>query len=289
MPGVKPFAWGKTIVHMHIPKSAGTSMNSAIMAAVSPKRPHVGIGPMIFGSFGDFDTIPASTREMIFLTSDVMRVDADYVGGHVDFGVLETCYPHGFYLTVVREPVCRLLSNWLFWRSWPWPTEDFWGAWGNVIHHSRWSLRDFLNDKSNATNTDNLTARMLLGVTNVTPEADFIREEDNKAVLNAAMLALDRFAFIDIAENPRLFPNLSEWLGVEVGEFKENELMQMPEEFRGNLAAELDEETMELAQHRSRLDLQIWQHVARLAGFDPEPLRIATLAKCVARSSAIFG
>jgi len=69
-----------------------------------------------------------------------------------------------------------------------------------------------------------------------------------------------------------------------------NETATVPENLRLKLERELDNETLELLQQRSRLDIQLWTALAkrRLPDRDIEALRIQTVMGGVARYSTLL-
>lgn len=119
-----------------------------------------------------------------------------------------------------------------------------WGDWGEIIKHSRWPLYDFLHDPDNAPATDNTYVRML-----VEPHRDldarvFINPAHDEELLKLALENMQTFAHLDIVENPRLYDNLSDWLGKPFPEYHVNRMPMMPEEYACSLDNELNDKTL---------------------------------------------
>jgi hypothetical protein len=276
----------RTLALMHVPKTAGTSLTFGLHQVLQPKIASHGLGRHIFGPFNRFDTIPEKQRIGIHLTPESLPANADLVGGHITLSTLRARYPNGQLITVLREPISRLISQWLFWRAWPWPEENFWGDWRELLHHSRWPLYDFLNDPDLITSTDNVSVRMLLEPVGV--EIDkFIDPKDDDRLLRAALDALETFSWVDIVENEHWEENLGNWLGKPFPVLHANRMPPLPPQFTCRLEDELNGKTLELLRIRTRLDLVLWQRVAEMQGLDPADLQVKALLRSVSRYSAI--
>ncbi len=270
---------------MHVPKTAGTSLTFGLHQVLQPKIAAHGLGRHIFGPFDRFETIPEKQRIGIHLTPESLPVNADLVGGHITLSTLRARYPNAQVITVLREPISRLLSQWLFWRAWPWPEEDFWGDWREMLNHSRWPLYDFLNDTDLITSTDNVSVRMLLEPVGV--EIDkFIDPKDDSDLLRAALDALETFSWTDIVENSHWEENLGNWLGKPFPLLRANQMPVLPPELTCRLEDELDHKTLELLRIRTRLDLVLWQRVAEWRELDHSDLRVGAILRSVARYTA---
>ena len=191
----KPYSAAIPTVFMHIPKTSGVALASALEVAIAPRSAVFGYDRAMFGGFDAFDTIapraeafdlprprrPARRRRFRARTHLVLDAAA----------------------TVLREPISRVLSHWLYWRT---QSEDHlrpWGDWAQLTYTSRGSLIDFLSCRSVACQIDNLYARMLLWPHRLVPNDDFIGERNDKSVVRSAIDRLKQFAYVDLIENPR--------------------------------------------------------------------------------------
>jgi hypothetical protein len=280
---------GLPIAFMHIPKTAGTSVSACLHQVLQPKAAVHGLGRHIFGVFSGFDSMPSDRHSMIFPTPQSVPRGADLIGGHLTLSELLGAYPNAQVITFLREPISRLLSQWLFWRAWPWPSEDFWGAWGETIKHSRWTLRDFISDSAVATVTDNVYLRMLLAPHEALSIDRFIDSDGDDALLALAVDRLITFSHSDVIENPLFEQNLSFWLGKPFTMVQANQMPVLPGEVACCLEDELDDDTLELLRLRTRLDLNLWERVAECQGLNHHQLRVNALIRNIARYTASAG
>ena len=73
-----------------------------------------------------------------------IRRISDFIAGHIAFSSLRQRYGSANYLTVLREPLSRILSHWLFWRTVPDDDLARFGAWADYVRRAREPLKDFL-------------------------------------------------------------------------------------------------------------------------------------------------
>ena len=79
---------------------------------------------------------------------------------------------------------------------------------------------------------------------------------------NAAIAALDRFAFADVLENTSLQANLEGWLGMSLRYERRNQTRPLAPERMTSLGREMDLLTCSLMAQRCRLDAALWSHLA---------------------------
>ena len=103
-------ATGHVLIFTHVPKSAGTSLDHVLsgMAAVRGLRFRRAMGTLygIFPGAGKGDA-PA---DFAHLQSDVLE-RLDIVSGHLPFGGHARLTHPAFYMTILREPMARLVSH----------------------------------------------------------------------------------------------------------------------------------------------------------------------------------
>lgn len=280
----------RSLAFMHIPKTSGTALMSTLTADVEPSAVVRGFDLCLFGAFRQFDTFDATERERIYHAPSALPAESKLILGHFAFSTLRHAYPNAQIMTVLRDPIARLLSHWMFWRK---HTDDLlqpFGSWADVIRHSRLSLASFLKLPILACQVDNLILRMLLWPHPLIREDQFIDPVDDEQLLSDAVARLNAFDFVDVIENVDFARNLENWMGQKLSYKSENETRDIPLQFRTPLHLELKPEAYALLMLRSRLDLRLWQIVVkqRLPGYDSTALREQSTLAAVARYGALM-
>ena len=253
---------GEAVVFTHIPKSAGTSFTHSLATSLQSKLILGGFDHSLFGAFNQFETISPEQKAVIYAPSDSLPQKADIVSGHFSVSTVRRFYPNANYCTVLREPECRLLSHWLFWRQFSDENLIGWGVpWRDRVQRARRPLVEFLRDTDVACQTDNLAVRMLLWPDRRIPSNGFIDESQDLSLLNSASAELQRFDFIGLIEDSHLSQNIENWLKTPFSFLRLNETQRADAGFPVNLDNELTEEARALLKTRSRLDLVLWQVV----------------------------
>jgi hypothetical protein len=107
-----PIAWpaDHTLVFTHIPKAAGTTLDSILEdIAADDGLKWLRVMGTLYGQFlgpGKPDTV----AELDDLSDQALSA-AQFLTGHIPFGVDERIEGKCFYITVLREPASRLLSH----------------------------------------------------------------------------------------------------------------------------------------------------------------------------------
>jgi len=264
---VRDFAarpWRRPLALMHIPKTAGTSLMESIHAALKPGLDLRGFDPCLFGDFRDWDSMTPALRQHIYLTADAMPRNAGVVMGHFAYSTLVARYPRARLVTFLREPQCRLLSHFVYWRC---QTDEVLApsgpVWAARVATARGSLHDFLADPRVAAQTDNVALRMLLWPHPDIPEGGFIDPRHDAALLAAARVRLRHFAYVGFVEaEGGIYPGLARWLGRPLEIKHLNETPLVPEDLQTSLPDQMTRQAMALLRARSRLSLQLWQEIA---------------------------
>ena len=259
---------------MHIPKSAGTAFRLGLQGLLRPAAMLDGFDGSMFGGFGDFASMENSVRQHIHVSDAGIPGEAQLVAGHFAYSSLRRAYDSGQFMTLLREPVCRLLSLWLFWRQHDDAMLAPWGGWGDHVRLSRDPLAKFLDEPAIACQTDNMVARMLLWPHPLIPADGFIDPAHDKILLRQARRRLSGFAFADAIESPHLRARLHRWFGRGITSGRVNELSAIPRALRRPLESELTPEAAELLRTRSRLDLELWQELMRASMPEREILQL---------------
>jgi hypothetical protein len=275
---------------MHIPKSAGTSLGDALRTAIEPRGFFSAFDRSTFGTFDGFQSIAEEIRQAIVFDAAEIPRGLDLILGHMSFSTTSQAYPDAQFMTILREPVSRLMSFWLFWRSKRDENLVPWGGWGDYVRKSRRSLREFLCARDISCQVDNQTLRMLLWPHPLVPADDFIDERHDEELIQTAVSRLEQFSFVDVVENPDMVAKLQDWLGRPLLLQKLNETDDIPRALKTPIDQELDAETLALAEHRSRLDLKLWQEVVarRLRSVSPGTFRDQVRAENLARHSRLM-
>jgi len=275
---------------MHVPKAAGSAIIDGMLDVVRPMRRVRGFDRVLFGSFNRFDTLHPDVRRHIHLQPDTLPADADFIAGHFALSTILCRYPEARLVTVLREPMSRLLSHWTFWRGDIGERMSHLGDWApfRAIAHQRFG--DFLGNPKIACQTDNLIVRMLLWPHPRIPDDAFIESHDEQRLESEALDRLRQFSHLNIVENPSLAADLSAWLGAPVRIPVSNQTPQVAAWLTIRLDDELSAETWRLWRQRTRLDRRLWLHVASTAmpGVDAGELEAATQVRTVARHAELL-
>ena len=259
-------------------------------ASLKPALDVRGFDRTLFGAFKGYVSFNEGVKKVVYLEATDMPANANLIMGHFSHHSLKARYPEAQQITFLREPLIRLLSLWIFWRCQRDEHLAAWGEWADVVKLSRLSLKEFLSDTRLAGQTDNVTVRMLLWPGSGIPLDQFIEARSDNELLAQAFERLNSFSYSDVIENPSFSERLKRWIQIDMPSSRLNETTTVPEHLRLKLERELDNETLELLQQRSRLDLQLWTALAkrRLPECDIEALRLQTLMGGVARYSTLL-
>ncbi len=286
-----PFSWreqngGLPLSFMHVPKTAGSAITAGLVAALRPNNPRFIYDRVLFGTFDEFNTLSGLPAEVVCLSQDAVPV-ADFLFGHVGLSTLLDRRPAGRLMTVLREPVTRLTSLWLFWRGETDERLAGWGTWAETVRLAHAPLGAFLSMPKAACQTDNQLTRMLLWPHPMIPNGGFIDERYDRALLRAAFARLRLFDFAGLVEDEQMVVRLATWLGTTLETPRLNETAPLPPGVGRPFHDELDLHASRLLEHRTRLDLQLWLRVARrrISARDTARLR----SRVLFRSGARFG
>lgn len=253
----------RPLVFMHVPKTAGSSFAAALKQALAPKNMVFGFDRSLFGKFEHFSTIDASILRDIYLAPELIPRDAQLITGHMALSTLLSTYADGQFVTLLREPVSRLLSNWLFWRQTDEHNLLLWGKWADTVRSSHGRFSDFLNTAGAIPHVDNPYLRALVWPHQYVPDNALISAAHDDQLLDLAFTNLRRFDFVDIIEDPLLFQTFADWLGMPIENVRVNVTEAMPDRLRCSLDDELTPAVYDRLGTLTRLDRQLWEYVAR--------------------------
>ncbi len=264
---------------MHIPKTSGIAVAWALIDAVKPQRTYFGFDRAYFGAFDAFDTIAPETRAFIHFSPYTLPPSEAVIRAHMALSTLRAAYPQGRFMTVLREPVCRLLSHYLFWRGFTPAQLDPWGAWADYSRIAEQPLAVFLTDPRIACQTDNVATRLLLWPNAAIPPGNFIDPAYDAGLIAQARAALDTLHFADLTENPAFTANLAAFLGTPPRPLaRHNETPRLPPHLRMPAAAALSSAALDALRARTRLDNALWHDRAAALGI-AEPACLAEDAR----------
>lgn len=296
MSPTRPFAkaraydFVKPLIFMHVPKCSGTSLIRAVVAAGTAPSAFSGFDETLFGDFSAFESLSEQLRTSIYLDPNDLPRGAEFVAAHMSFVTLSRGFPEGRLLTLLREPVSRLLSLWLFWRSHTDEQLRDWGQWGNRVRRGRSPLVDFLRAREVACQTDNQLLRMLLWPHHLVPRDDFIDARHDAILIQIAVGRLARFAFLDLIENRMFESNFANWLGRPIVFGRFNQTANIPQSLKIPMARQLTNEAWALLEARSRLDLKLWLALAaeRVPQINAHRLRREAIEMTIGRHSQLM-
>lgn len=280
----------RPLAFMHLPKTAGITLTEALQAAFPAASTVRGLDRALFGVFSAFDTMSPGERAAIYLSPEQFPADAQLIMGHISYSTLRAAYPQAQLITVLRDPLTRLLSHWLYWRQHTDAMLEPVGTWAEMVRKSRLPLSLFLADPVLAPQTDNMMLRMLLWPDARLPPDRFIDPADDDRLYAEAITRLRDVAFLDVIENPDFRSNLDNWFGHPLTQSRLNETQHVPPDFRSPLHRELTGEAFTLLRARTRLDDRLWQAVASsvMPGQNLDDLRTQSRLLHMARYGALM-
>ncbi|MDN5893795.1 MAG: hypothetical protein L0H93_07175 [Nocardioides sp.] len=280
---LRDYSPGNPLVFSHIPKTAGTSLRTALVETLQPDVLVRGVDTSLVGGYDDYELLRGVAADFHFSPDD-LDADATLVAGHIAPGTTMVRYPGADHITMLRNPRLRVLSQWLHCRS----LSDFdlrhYGRAGTAFRLGRLPFGEYLNRSMIAPNTDNTITRFLAWPHPLLATTEFIPQSHDGELLDVALARIDEFAHVGLVEDPAAQRRLGEWLGRPLPETRVNERATRTRR-RTDLASELDDATLERLDQRTRLDRQVWSHVARrmLPDQDPDAVLEASWAKSIAR------
>lgn len=260
--GMREFAPGRPLVFNHIPKTAGTALQLALIDFLKPAKFVTGLDLALVGGYDDIDSVRDSARTPFFRAPEDMPADATMVSGHISPGTTMPRYPDAPHITVLRSPQVRILSQWLHARSLTEFDLRHWGPSSEAFRVGWLPLREYLHHDKIAPSIDNTMTRFLIYPHAALQRTGYIPESLDDELFAAAVARLDNFSHVDLTENPALMTRLGSWLGTELPQSRANERTSVPPRRRPDLAVELDRPTRDLLDHRTRIDARLWKHVA---------------------------
>lgn len=288
---MRSYGPGNPLVFSHIPKTAGTSLGAALEQVIRPEvAVRGGIDTSLFGGYDRTEGVSPIVLAGVYWKPEDLPGDASLVTAHIAPATTQARYPGADHVTVLRTPQVRVLSQWLHSRSLSEFTLRHWGPSAEAFRAGRRPLLDYLQNPMVAPSVDNTITRFLAWPHPALKRTEFVAEADDDAVVAAAVDRLAGFGHVDLVENRDFLRDLSAWLGAELPDTQLNERTSVLPQWRPDLSAELDAPTRELLDHRCRLDVRVWEHVAQrvLPGADTDTVRAEAFETAVGRYAEIL-
>ena len=268
----------RPLVHTHIPKCAGTSMQTALALALRA-TPVLGWDLQSFGTFDDWPSVAPEWRARVVGQGLALPSRPVLVAGEFTPATTMAAYPDGQHVTLLREPRSRLVSLWDFLRTKPPEDNVLFGSYGTSrAPHAQRGLAHFLAADLELEIVDNQYVRMLLWGHPLVRDGRPIDERDDEELLDAAVDVLLGYAHLDVLENPAWPARFEAWLGRPFAIGRANETRPSPAERRADLRAELTPAALELMARWTRLDRELWEHVLQIAMPEADPREVADTA-----------
>ena len=285
---MREYSPGHPLVFCHIPKSAGTSLTAALVQALQPKRPVVGVDLTLLGGY-ELEGLSAVVRAGIITSPEDLPADATLVAGHISPGTTMARVPDADHVTTLRNPRSRVASQWIHSRAMSEWDLRHWGSVGTAFRLGWLPFADYLQREIIAPNVDNTITRFLAWPHPLLQRSAFIEERHDDELLAVAMGRLEQFAHVGVVENPAFLAELGTWLGRDLPDARQNERTSIPRKRRPDLDAEMSPSTIDLLDHRTRLDQQVWAEVVRRSlDEDPKDVLQSSWEKSIARYASVM-
>ena len=262
--GSEPFAF------LHVPKAAGSSIVASLRDALDDHT----WGDQVFdpawmGPYRHHARPPALARQVLESVDELIDIDA--VAGHLTLPTLLTRFELGDIATVVREPRCRLLSHYEYWRGLDAEARDRELPWASSRSAATLDFAEWLADESIAYQSDNTLIRQLVDDPAI-PENRFIANDDLARLAKLAGRCIDQLGFVGLVEEgDAVFDRLGRFVGHRLERRRINVTNREPSR-AVDLTAIFEHSTHVLAS-RTAGDALVWRAAARRVGIaNPEVL-----------------
>ena len=215
------------VIFIHIPKAAGQTMRS-VLARQYPRHGVV------------------ATNGGIIPTGNLERADSPRIWmGHLHYGFHEHLRGASVYVTMLREPVSRVLSLYRYIAT---------NARHPLHHHvAQNGLIDFVSSQVDAEEVQDGQTRQIAGVTDGTPgPSSLVRREANLADTFAAVGLVERFDESLVLFKRRLGSRMPFYV-------RKNVTPRLPVEEDTN-------EALEIIRGRNALDTELYEYGSELFG-----------------------
>lgn len=234
------------LIFLHIPKTAGTSLLSRLSDNFRPKE----IAPFHTGA------VPVrETEHQIRGSSTEELARYRLLATHLDYGVHRLFPQRSFYITMLRDPVERVISNYRHLKQYQTRLYE-------IVKDM--SFEDFLRSPATRDQYFNRQATQIAGVTNVDP-ADFQADE----ALTLARKHLQEFLFVGVKER---FDTSIRLLNDALGWPPDHGYETLNVSDRPTSRSDVSPGVLDLIVDRNTLDIELYDYAQRL--FDERVARM---------------
>jgi hypothetical protein len=255
---------------LHVPKSAGSSILTALEAALppgslAPRR----FDASVFCDFDDIDLLRPEMRAKIAVGPREVQSLARYraITGHFGLSTLLQVTDASSIATVLREPRTRLLSLYMYWRT---PgLDDPWAPY-SPSKHAKQPLFEFLSEPRVAPVVDNQVCRMLLHGDSRLPRQGFAAGHDAATIAADAIELLETLGFVGVVElGTGTWLGVGRLFGVTLAPVSVNVTgASIPLFAMGSEEALITADALDLLEKRNAADLLVYDHILARVGLD---------------------
>jgi hypothetical protein len=227
----------RTLIFLHLPKAAGTTLQDIVLRQYP-------------GSQGYRFTGSPERREAFKQMPESVRAGFDVLAGHVHFGIHRWVPGPSTYMTMLRDPVDRLISHYYFVLQHP----DHYLH--KLVKGGNLSLHDYIANRTSIELDNDQTRYFLLREHKEIPYGSLTDSmlDEAKGVLSAYFPAIGLAERFD--ESLIYLQCLFGWLDVSYQ--KKNVTKERPK------MAEVASETLDLIRETNRFDVGLYEHAAAL-------------------------
>jgi hypothetical protein len=223
----------KTIICLHIPKTGGVSLNQ-----IAKKQ------------YKDFETaiFRAGPNFFEFKDNDHKKESLKYIQGHLGFGFHDLYSIDATYITMLRNPIDRVISNYYF------ILQNEKHFLHNELKDNNYTLKKYV-ESGIALNTDNCQVRYLSG------NVDIPHNTCNQEMLKEAKNNLtNHFSVIGVQEHYNAFLMLMKEIhGWKIPFYKKYNTTK-----KRRKITEIDDETLTIIEEHNQLDIELYLYAKNL-------------------------
>jgi hypothetical protein len=264
----------RSFAFLHVPRSAGSSVVASLRDALDGHEwADYGCDPAWMGPYRHHDCPPSLAHQVLENRADLEHFDA--VAGYFTLGTLLTRFDARDIATVVREPRCRLLSDYEYRRGLSGDLRDAELPWVSNRSAMKLDFADWLLDESIAYQSDNTLIRQLVDDPAI-PDDGFIPNEQLARLARLASARLRQLGFVALVEQgDAIFEQLGTFIGAPL-ERRRIDVTERESSVGTDLSAIFDHAAPALAA-RTAGDALVWRAAAERVGV-PDPEVVAAAA-----------
>lgn len=267
------FGAARRIGVLHIPKSAGSSVSTALRQALDDHTwsPY-DFDPAQFGPLRDEPVPPAAVPRVLPDPAELRTVTA--ASGHFALSTLLVGFDVADIVMLLREPRSRLLSHYEYWRGLPADQRDEDSSWSLTASARELDFDEWLCSPRIAYQTDNVVLRTLLDGHPSIPDDDFIDPATLSTLVPEALRRSASIGWVDLVERG---DDMWQGLAARIDRPLQRTRVNTTEhraDLPTNAAAVVSDRAVEALYRNTRADRDIWLAVASRRGVaDPELMR----------------